>query len=111
MSPTYTAEEAAAANLKLCYTYGLAVLSVDIDTNTDDRALADAVSANAAVLPQQAVSSAPAMPSGDRDAALTLAAAYTKATAMGSAVWRYDPVFRSEIDDVNAKDGGHEVNM
>ncbi|GFG98534.1 hypothetical protein MTIM_44130 [Mycobacterium timonense] len=102
--PAYTQEEAAAAHQKLCDTYRLAARSVDIDTNTDNRALADAVSANAAVMLQQAVSSSPAMPPGDRVAALALAAAYTKATAMGSALWRDDPVFRSEIDDVNAKD-------
>lgn len=103
-APAYTQEEAAAAHQKLCDTYRLAARSVDIDTNTDNRALADAVSANAAVMLQQAVSSSPAMPPGDRVAALALAAAYTKATAMGSALWRDDPVFRSEIDDVNAKD-------
>ncbi|EUA54022.1 hypothetical protein I550_5660 [Mycobacterium intracellulare 1956] len=40
----------------------------------------------------------------DRAAALTLAAAYTKATAMGSAHQGDDPEFRSEVDDVNAKD-------
>ncbi len=104
ISPTYTAEETAAAHQKLCDAYKLAARSVDIDTNTDNRALADAVSVNAAVLLQQAISAAPALSSGDRAAALALAAAYTKATAMGSALQRDDPEFRAEIDDVNAKD-------
>lgn len=104
ISPTYTAEETAAAHQKLCDAYKLAARSVDIDTNTDNRALADAASVNAAVLLQQAISAAPAMSSGDRATALALAAAYTKATAMGSALQRDDPEFRSEVDDVNAKD-------
>ncbi|BCO76170.1 hypothetical protein MINTM008_55050 [Mycobacterium intracellulare] len=88
----------------MCDAYKLAARSVDIDTNTDNRALADAVSVNAAVLLQQAISAAPAISSGDRAAALALAAAYTKAAAMGSALQRDDPEFRAEVDDVNAKD-------
>lgn len=103
-APSYTADQTAAAHQKLCDAYKLAARSVDIDTNTDNRALAGAVSVNAAVMLEQAVSAAPAMPPGDRAAALTLAAAYTKATAMGSALQRDDPQFRSEVDDVNAKD-------
>ncbi|HEX5255028.1 MAG TPA: hypothetical protein VFW69_14370 [Mycobacterium sp.] len=103
-APTYSAAEVSAAHQKLCDAYKLAARSVDIDTNTDNRALAGAVSVNAAVMLEQAVSAAPAMIPGDRAAALTLAAAYTKATAMGSALQRDDPQFRSEVDDVNAKD-------
>lgn len=93
-----------AAHQKLCDAYKLAARSVQIDTNTDNRALAGAVSVNAAVVLEQTVSAAPAMSSDDRAAALALAAAYTKATAMGSALQRDDPAFRSEVDDVNAKD-------
>lgn len=103
-APSYTAQEAEAAHQKLCDVYKVAARSVDIDTNTDNRALAGAVSVNAAVMLEQVVSAAPAMSSGDRAAALTLAAAYTRATAMGSALQRDDPQFRSEVDDVNAKD-------
>lgn len=103
-TPSYTADQAAAAHQKLCDAYKLAARSVDIDTNTDNRALAGAVSVNAAVLLQQAINAAPALPTGDRAAALALAAAYTKATAMGSAHQRDDPEFLAEVDDVNAKD-------
>ncbi|OBH45493.1 hypothetical protein [Mycobacterium mantenii] len=53
---------------------------------------------------EQAVKAAPATSPGDRAAALALAAAYTKATAMGSSLQRDDPVFSAEVDDVNAKD-------
>lgn len=70
ISPTFTPEETAAAHQKLCDAYKLAARSIDIDTNTDNRALADAVSVNAAVLLQQAISAAPAISSGDRAAAL-----------------------------------------
>ena len=103
-TPSYTAEQTAAAHKQLCDTYKLAARSVDIDTNGDDRAVAGVVSVNAAVMLEQAVNAAPAMAPDDRAAALTLAAAYTKATAMGSAHQRDDPEFRSEVDDVNAKD-------
>ncbi|RAV12077.1 hypothetical protein DQP57_10365 [Mycobacterium colombiense] len=103
-APTYSAADVTAAHQKLCDAYKLAARSVDIDTNTDNRALAGAVSVNAAVLLEQAVNAAPALAPGDRAAALTLAAAYTKATAMGSALQRDDPAFSAEVDDVNAKD-------
>ncbi|GAB4599644.1 hypothetical protein MAHJHV64_31470 [Mycobacterium avium subsp. hominissuis] len=53
---------------------------------------------------EQAVNAAPALAASERAAALTLAAAYTEATAMGSWLQRDDPVFRSEVDDVNRKD-------
>ncbi|WP_156752881.1 hypothetical protein [Mycobacterium sp. 1245801.1] len=100
---TYSAAEVSAAHQKLCNAYKLAARSVDIDTNTDNRALADTVSTNASVLLEQAVSAAPALTPSDRSAALTLAAAYTKATAMGSALQRDDPAFRAQVDDVNAR--------
>jgi hypothetical protein len=103
-APIYSAEEVSAAHQKLCDAYKLVARSVQIDTNTDNRALAGAVSVNAAVVLEQTVGAAPAMSSDDRAAALALAAAYTKATAMGSALQRDDPAFRSEVDDVNAKD-------
>ncbi|OBB93335.1 hypothetical protein A5782_11915 [Mycobacterium sp. 852002-40037_SCH5390672] len=66
--------------------------------------MAGVASVNAAVTLEQVVNAAPAIASGDRTAALALAAAYTKATAMGSWSQRDDPAFRAEIDDVNAKD-------
>ncbi|WP_232003850.1 hypothetical protein [Mycobacterium sp. 1465703.0] len=102
-APTYSAAEVSAAHQKLCDVYKLVARSVDIDTNTDNRALAGAVSVNAAVVLGQTIGAAPTMPSDDRAAAHVLASAYTKATAMGSALQRDDPVFRSEVDDVNAK--------
>ncbi|WP_419538339.1 hypothetical protein [Mycobacterium colombiense] len=84
--------------------YKLAARAVQIDTNGDNPALAGVASVNAAVALGQAVNAAPAIASGDRAAALALAAAYTKATAMGSWSQRDDPAFRAEVDDVNAKD-------
>ncbi|WP_332481635.1 hypothetical protein [Mycobacterium intracellulare] len=103
-SPSYTSEQTAAAHQKLCDTYKLAAREVQIDTNGDSRALAGVASVNAAVMLQQAVDANPAIPSGDRAAALTLASAYTKAIAVGSTLQRDDPDFRAEVDDVNAKD-------
>lgn len=103
-TPSYTADQTAAAHQHLCDTYKLAARAVQIDTNGDNPALAGVASVNAAVTLEQVVNAAPAIASGDRTAALALAAAYTKATAMGSWSQRDDPAFRAEIDDVNAKD-------
>lgn len=103
-TPSYTAEQTAAAHQQLCETYKLAARSVQIETNGTDRAAAGVAGVNAAVMLQQAVNAAPAISPNDRAAALTLAAAYTKATAMGSSLQRDDPVFNAEVDDVNAKD-------
>nr|WP_081286104.1 hypothetical protein [Mycobacterium colombiense] len=103
-SPAYTADQTAAAHQQLCDAYKLAARAVQIDTNGDNPALAGVASVNAAVTLEQAVNAAPAIASGDRAAALALAAAYTKATAMGSWSQRDDPAFRAEVDDVNAKD-------
>ncbi|WP_207547799.1 hypothetical protein [Mycobacterium mantenii] len=103
-APTYSAAEVAAAHQKLCETYNLVARAVQIDTNGDNPALAGVASVNGAVTLEQALSAVPAISSDDRAAALALAAAYTKATAMGSSLQRDDPEFRSEVDDVNAKD-------
>lgn len=104
-TPSYTADQIAAAHQQLCEAYKLAARAVQIDTNGDNPALAGVASVNAALTLEQAVNAAPAIASGDRAAALALAAAYTKATAMGSWSQRDDPAFRAEVDDVNAKDG------
>ncbi|MCA4759282.1 hypothetical protein [Mycobacterium avium] len=103
-TPSYTAEQTAAAHQKLCDTYRTAARAVQIDTNGDNPALAGVASVNGAVMLEQAVNAAPALAASERAAALTLAAAYTEATAMGSWLQRDDPVFRSEVDDVNRKD-------
>lgn len=103
-APSYSAAEVSAAHQKLCDAYKLAARAVQIDTNGDNPALAGVASVNAAVTLEQAVNAAPAIPYSDRTAALALAAAYTKATAMGSWSQRDDPAFHAEVDDVNAKD-------
>nr|WP_082948192.1 hypothetical protein [Mycobacterium sp. 852014-52450_SCH5900713] len=103
-APTYTAAESAAAHRKLCDIYNVAARAVQIDTNGDNPALAGVATANAALMLEQAVNAAPALASGDRVAALTLASAYTNATAMGSQLQRTDPAWQSVVDDVNAKD-------
>lgn len=77
---------------------------VQIDTNGDNPDLAGVATVNAALMLQQAVASAPALLSSDQSAALTLAAAYTNATTVGSQLQRDDPTWRSTVDDVNAKD-------
>ncbi|KAA1243269.1 hypothetical protein F0Q45_25770 [Mycobacterium simiae] len=102
---TYTAAEVAAAHQKLCEVYKLAARAVQVQTNGDNPALANISTVNGAMLLQQAVNTAPALESGDRDAALALAAAYSNSTAAaGIATGREDPVWRSAADDVITKD-------
>lgn len=103
-TPSFTADQIAAAHQKLCEAYKLVAREVQIDTNGDNRALAGVASVNGALMLEQAINANPAISPGDRTAALTLAAAYTKAIAIGSTLQRDDPDFRAEVDDVNAKD-------
>lgn len=103
-TPSYSPDQIAAAHRQLCATYKLAAQSVQIETNGDDRAAAGVSGVNAAVMLEQALNAAPAIPAEERAAALTLAAAYTKANAVGSSLQRDDPIFNAEVDDVNAKD-------
>ncbi|KZS85700.1 hypothetical protein [Mycobacterium persicum] len=103
-APTYTAAEVAAAHQKLCEVYKLAARQVQIQTNGDNQALAVAALVNGSVMIQQAVDAAPALPAGDRAAALALAEAFTNANAVGSFARRDDPESRAAINDANAKD-------
>ncbi len=102
--PTYTAAETAAAHQKLCEVYKLAAQAVRIDTHGGDRALAGVATVNGALMLEQAVNTAPALTPADRIAALTLAHAYSRASAMASVFHRDDPEWRSTVDDVNVKD-------
>nr|WP_096370665.1 hypothetical protein [Mycobacterium ulcerans] len=104
-SPTYTAEEIAAAHQKLCEVYKLAARSVQIDTNGGDPALAGVTGVNGAVMLEQALRTAPALAPDERDAAFALAEAYTNANAVASfSTGRGDPAWRAAADDVIAKD-------
>lgn len=103
-SPTYTAEEIAAAHQKLCEVYKLAARSVQIETNGSNPALASAAAVNGALMLEQAVNAGPALNGPDRDAALALAQAYTNTNALGSYLHAEDPEYQSAADDVNAKD-------
>lgn len=104
-APTYTSAEVADAHQKLCEVYRLAARQVQIQTNGDNQALAVAALVNGSVMIEQAVDAAPALPAGDRAAALALAEAFTNANAVGSFAHRDDPESRAAIDDANAKDG------
>ncbi|QUR67915.1 hypothetical protein [Mycobacterium spongiae] len=104
-APRYTAAETAAAHEKLCEIYKLAARSVQIDTNSDNPAFARVGGLNGAVMLGQAVNGAPALPPGERSAAVALAEAYTNANAVASfATGRDDPAWRAAADDVIAKD-------
>lgn len=104
-APSYTAEQTAAAHKQLCDTYKLAAHAVQIDTNGDNPAFAGIATVNGAVMLEQTASTLPALPPGDRAAALALAAAYSNAQATASLVQtRDDPAWRSASDEVSAKD-------
>ncbi|WP_412768823.1 hypothetical protein [Mycobacterium canetti] len=103
-TPTYTAAETAAAHQKLCEVYKLAARQVQIETNSDNPALASAAAVNGALMLEQSVNAAPALSPGDRAAAHALAEAYTNTNAIGSYVHSDDPVYQAAVDDVNAKD-------
>ncbi|MDM3975484.1 hypothetical protein QRB36_15050 [Mycobacterium marseillense] len=104
-TPSYTADQTAAAHQQLCDAYKLAAHAVQIDTNGDNPAFAGIATVNAAVMLEQAASTVPALPPSDRAAALALAAAYSNAQATTSLVQtRDDPAWRSVSDEVNAKD-------
>lgn len=104
-APSYTADQTAAAHKQLCDAYKLAAHAVQIDTNGDNPAFAGIATVNAAVMLVQTASTVPALPPGDRAAALALAAAYSNAQATASLVQtRDDPAWRAVSDEVNAKD-------
>ncbi|WP_155764476.1 hypothetical protein [Mycobacterium colombiense] len=104
-TPTYSAAQVSAAHQKLCDAYKLAAHAVQIDTNGDNPAFAGIATVNAALMLEQAVSTSPGLSSGDRAAALALAAAYSHAQATASLVQaRDDPSWRSASDEVNTKD-------
>ncbi len=101
---TYTAAETAAAHQKLCEVYKLAARAVQMDTHGDSPALAGVSLVNGAVMLEQAVDASPALPAGDRAAALALAEAFTNVNAMGSFGTREDSEWQAALDDANAKD-------
>jgi hypothetical protein len=103
-APTYTTAEAAAAHQKLCDVYKLAAHAVQIDTNGTNPAFAGIATVNGAVMLEEAVNVSPAIPSGDRAAALALAEAFSNAAAVASLAGGDDPAWRSAVDNVNAKD-------
>lgn len=104
-APTFTAEQSTAAHKRLCDVYNLAARAVQIETNGDNPALSGIAVVNGAVMLEHVVSTNPAIPPGDRDAALALAEAYSNSQATAATVQqRDDPLWQSTISDVNAKD-------
>lgn len=104
-TPTSTAAETAAAHRKLCDIYTVAARAVQIETNGDNPALSGIAVVNGATMLEHVVSANPAMPPGDRDAALALAEAYSNSQATAATVQqRDDPLWQSTISDVNNKD-------
>ncbi|MEE2851288.1 MAG: hypothetical protein VX424_01355 [Actinomycetota bacterium] len=83
----------------------MAARAVQIATNGDNQALSGIATVNGALILEHAVSTDPAIPTGDRAAALALAEAYSNAQAIAATVQqRDDPLWQSTISDVNTKD-------
>lgn len=101
-TPSYTADQTAAAHQKLCDAYKLAARAVQIETNGNSAERAGIATVNGAVLIEQALSGTPAVAADDRATAVALAGAYSNAAAVASLG---DPAaWQSTIADVNAKD-------
>lgn len=104
-APTYSGAEVSAAHQKLCDAYKLAARAVQIETNGDNQALAGIATVNGALIPEHALSATPAIPVGERSAAVALAEAYSNAQATAATVRQRDDYWwQSTIGDVNTKD-------
>lgn len=104
-SPTYSSAEVSAAHQKLRDAYKLAARAVQIETDGENPALAGIATVNGALILEHALSTTPAIPLGDRTAAVALAEACSNAQATAATVrQRDDPLWQSTIGDVNAKD-------
>lgn len=104
-APTYSAAEVSAAHRKLCDVYKRVARVVQIETNGKNSDRANLATVNSAVMLQDAVTSSPALPLGDRAAALALAESYSNVAATSSlATGSDDPAWQSALNDANAKD-------
>jgi hypothetical protein len=104
-APIYTAAEVAVAHQKLCDAYKLVGRVVQIETNGTSPDRAGIAEVNGAVMLEDAVNRNPAIPRGDRGAALALAESYSAvAVASSLATGAGDPAWQSALSDANAKD-------
>ncbi|WP_261880209.1 hypothetical protein [Mycobacterium marinum] len=104
VEPTHSAEQIENAKKNLCDVYQVASRAVQVDTNGGDKALARIALTNAAGM-LDAAADDPALGSGDRDAARTLAGAYRAVVALGSVFDKTSSVGRASLDDANRADG------
>lgn len=103
-TPTYTADQTAAAHQKLCDAYKLAARAVQIETNGTNQAFAGIATVNGAVMLGNAVNTSPALVPSERAAALALAESYSNVAATSSLASGQDPAWQSALNDANAKD-------
>lgn len=104
-APSFTSAEASAAHQQLCETYRLAARAVQIETNGKNSDRANLATANGAGMLQGAIIANPALPVGERMAALGLAESYGKVAALTSVVsGADDPTWQTALTDANAKD-------
>lgn len=103
-TPSYTAEQTAAAHQKLCDAYKLAARAVQIETNGTNQAFAGIATVNGAVMLENAISTSLGLAPHERAAALALAEAYSTVAATSSLAGGEDPAWQSALNDANAKD-------
>ncbi|TAM71807.1 MAG: hypothetical protein EPN51_05595 [Mycobacterium sp.] len=103
-TPSYTAEQTAAAHQKLCDAYKLAARAVQIETNGTNQAFAGIATVNGAVMLENAVNTSPGLAPSERAAALALAEAYSNVAATASLAEGQDPAWQAALNDANTKD-------
>ena len=103
-TPSYSADQTAAAHQKLCDAYKLAARAVQIETNGTNQAFAGIATVNGAVMLEEAVNASPALAPSERAAALALAESYSNVAATSSLASGQDPAWQAALNDANAKD-------
>lgn len=101
-TPSFTADQTAAANKKLCDTYKLAARAVGIETHGPSPERAGIAEVNGAMMLERVVNATPAIAPSERAAALALIDAYNNIAAVASL--NDNSVWQPALDDANAKD-------
>jgi hypothetical protein len=101
-TPSFSADQIAAAHEKLCAVYNLAARAVQIETHGPSPERAGIAEVNGAVMLERVVNASPAMTSSDRVAAVALADAYSNVAAAASL--NDNSLWQPALDDANVKD-------
>lgn len=101
-TPSFTADQIAAAHKQLCDTYKLAARAVGIETHGPSPERAGIAEVNGAMMLERVVNATPAITASERAAALALIDSYNNIAAVASL--NDNSVWQPALDDANAKD-------